>query len=204
MTIAAPPEISTRDRVLDAALVVCARRGLHGSTTREIADEAQVNEVTLFRHFGSKAKLLVALVQRSVSAQIKALVDADPLENDLRADLGRFAARFDRLLTEQEPLIRALIGECRQHPKEARQVISDAARPLRDRLSEYLAEAQTSGKVRGDLAVTQAVDCFTGMLLSNMLRRTGGLQELGYEANEFLQTCVDLFVRGIEAKSHRK
>ncbi|HEV7403923.1 MAG TPA: helix-turn-helix domain-containing protein, partial [Chthoniobacteraceae bacterium] len=81
MTLLAAPELSTRDRLLDAALEVCARRGLHGSTTREIADEAQVNEVTLFRHFGSKAKLVVALVKRSVSSQIEALIDADPLEN---------------------------------------------------------------------------------------------------------------------------
>ena len=69
MTLAASPEISTRERLLDAALRVCARRGLHGATTREIADEAEVNEVTLFRHFGSKEKLIVALFQRSVSAQ---------------------------------------------------------------------------------------------------------------------------------------
>ncbi|HEV7401642.1 MAG TPA: TetR/AcrR family transcriptional regulator, partial [Chthoniobacteraceae bacterium] len=100
--------------------------------------------------------------------------------------------------------IRALIGECRQHPAEARQVISEAARPLRDRLSEYLSAGQRSGAVRRDLAVTQAVDCFTGMLLSNMLRRTGGLQELGYEAGEFLRTCVELFVRGIEAPSRHR
>src|SRR5947209_978728 len=133
MTLSAAPELSTRDRLLDAALEVCARRGLHGSTTREIAEEAQVKEVTLFRHFGSKGKLLVALVRRSVSAQIEALIEADPLENDLRADLGRFATRFDRLLMEQEPLIRALIGESRQHPEEARQVISEAARPFRNR-----------------------------------------------------------------------
>ncbi len=204
MTLAAFPELSTRDRLLDAALAVCARRGLHGSTTREIADEAEVNEVTLFRHFGSKGKLLVALVRRSVSAQIEALIDADPLENDLRADLGRFATRFDRLLTEQEPLIRALIGECRQHPEEARQVISEAARPFRDRLTGYLSEAQTSGAVRRELAVAQAVDCFTGMLLAGMLRRTGSPQELGYDAVEYLETCVDLFVRGIEAPARLK
>jgi hypothetical protein len=79
---------------------------------------------------------------------------------------------------------------------------------LRDRLSRYLAAGQKSGAVRRDLAVTQAVDCFTGMLLAHMLRRTGGLQELGYETEDFLETCVDLFVRGIAAaeppKAHRR
>ena len=199
MSTATLPEPSTRERLLDAALHVCARRGLRGSTTREIADAAQVNEVTLFRQFGSKEKLLGALVQRSVSAQIEALSSADPLQNDLRADLRRFATRFDRMLTETEPLIRALIGESSAHPKEARQVISEAAKPLRERLGHYIAEAQKSGSVRRELAIEPAVDCFTGMLLSGMLKRTGGLQVQNYSADEFLETCVELFVRGIEA-----
>ena len=38
----------TRQRLLDAAARVFARSGLEGATTREIAREAKVNEVTLF------------------------------------------------------------------------------------------------------------------------------------------------------------
>jgi AcrR family transcriptional regulator len=204
MTAATLPEPSTRQRLLDAALLICARRGLRGSTTREIAEAAQVNEVTLFRQFGSKEKLLAALVQRSVATQVEALSNADPLQNELRADLRGFASRFDRMLVESEPLVRAVIGESSRHPEEARQVISEAARPLRERLGHYIAEAQASGAVRPDLAIEPAVDCFTGMLLGGMLKRTGGLQVLSYDAEEYLDTCVDLFVRGIEAHAAQK
>ena len=41
---------STRGRLLEAAMQVFARDGLHKATTRVIAREAGVNEVTLFRH----------------------------------------------------------------------------------------------------------------------------------------------------------
>ena len=47
-----------REQLLQAALRVYAVAGVRGATTRRIAHEAGVNEVTLFRHFGSKDTLL--------------------------------------------------------------------------------------------------------------------------------------------------
>ena len=56
-----PP--ATRQRLLTAAAAVFAEKGLVGATTREIASQARVNEVTLFRHFQSKENLLAAVLQ---------------------------------------------------------------------------------------------------------------------------------------------
>lgn len=44
----------TEQRILDAALRVFASEGFTGATTRRIAEEANVAEVTLFRKFKSK------------------------------------------------------------------------------------------------------------------------------------------------------
>src|SRR5882757_5576651 len=51
-----------RDRILQAAKKVYAQHGFRGATTRLIAIEAGVNEVTLFRTFGSKGALLEAVL----------------------------------------------------------------------------------------------------------------------------------------------
>ncbi|MDH4123059.1 MAG: TetR/AcrR family transcriptional regulator [Thermoplasmata archaeon] len=53
----------TREKILDAALDVFGRRGYTGATTREIASKAKVNEVTLFRKFGSKKSLFLAVFE---------------------------------------------------------------------------------------------------------------------------------------------
>src|SRR3990172_7044895 len=50
--------MDTRDKILKAAAMVYAETGFRGATTRRIAQEAGVNEITLFRHFGSKGRLL--------------------------------------------------------------------------------------------------------------------------------------------------
>src|SRR5436190_4839734 len=88
----------TRQRLLDAAFQVCSERGLHGATTREIADVAHVNEVTLFRHFGSKEKLIAALFQRAVAAQVESFGESQLDAHDLQRGLARYARRYNELL----------------------------------------------------------------------------------------------------------
>jgi AcrR family transcriptional regulator len=193
----------TRERLLDAAVAVCAKHGFRGATTREIAAAAAVNEVTLFRHFGSKEKLIAAVVQRSVEAQVEALRATPPGES-LEADLRQFAKCFHRLLYEQEPLIRALLGEIHQYPLEARRLISEAALPLRERLHDSLKAAQQTGRVRADLELAPAIDFFTGTLLAEMLRRTGKSQRLAYSAESFLETAVQIFLGGIATRGPKK
>ena len=52
-----------RLRILQAAAHVYAQHGYRGATTRRIAEEAGVNEITVFRHFGNKSALLASAVQ---------------------------------------------------------------------------------------------------------------------------------------------
>jgi len=92
---------------------------------------------------------------------------------------------------------RTLIGEARRHPEEARQIICEAAKPMRERLLAYLRSAQKAGSVRRDLDLPPAIDAFTGMLLAGMLRRTALTQFLDYSVDEYVTTVVDLFLRGI-------
>jgi len=50
----------TEVRIIEAAVHLFARNGFKGTSTRDIADLAQVNEATLFRHFPRKADLFWA------------------------------------------------------------------------------------------------------------------------------------------------
>jgi AcrR family transcriptional regulator len=56
---------STRDRLIQSALALFTAQGVGNTTTRSIAERAEVNEVTLFRHFGNKHGLLLAVLEDS-------------------------------------------------------------------------------------------------------------------------------------------
>ena len=52
-----------RDKLIEAAARVYGEYGFRGATTRRIAEEAGVNEVTIFRHFGSKDALIQEVIR---------------------------------------------------------------------------------------------------------------------------------------------
>lgn len=68
---AAPGREGVRDRLLKAANELFTDLGYRATTTKEIAARAQVAELTLFRHFGSKADIFEA----SVLTPLKAYID---------------------------------------------------------------------------------------------------------------------------------
>jgi AcrR family transcriptional regulator len=53
-----------REAVLVAAQEAFARRGLHGTSTEDIAEAAGISQPYLFRLFGTKKKLFVAAIER--------------------------------------------------------------------------------------------------------------------------------------------
>jgi AcrR family transcriptional regulator len=185
-----------RIKLLQAGATVFAREGLQGATTRMIAHEAGVNEVTLFRLFESKERLLAEVLANERQAQCDTLAEKTSWTEDLRADLRAHAHSFNAMLEKNEAMIRTLIGEARRQPAHAKQVIQESIRPARDGFIAYLTEARDQGRVRSDVKLAAAVDMFTGMLLSGMLRRTShGISE--YATKEYLETCVEIFVSGI-------
>jgi AcrR family transcriptional regulator len=60
----------TRARLLQAASRVYARRGFDGATLDELASEAGLTKGAVYDHFGSKEKLLLALLDERLAAQI--------------------------------------------------------------------------------------------------------------------------------------
>jgi len=78
-----PSRLTAEDRrqqILDVAFGLFARKGYEGATTREIAEEAGINEALLFRHFSSKENLYWTMIEEVCQARgrrerIQALLD---------------------------------------------------------------------------------------------------------------------------------
>jgi AcrR family transcriptional regulator len=189
-----------KERLLAAAAEVFAREGLQGATTRVIAREAGVSEVTLFRLFENKEKLLAEVLVQVCTSQSETLADKSEWTQDLRADLLVYGRSYYDSLVKNEAMIRTFIGEASRQPELARQLIKNSVKPARARLIAYLQDAQERGQVRAGLDVAMAGDMFTAMLFTGMLRRSShGVRE--YSAAAYLDACVDVFVTGIAAST---
>jgi AcrR family transcriptional regulator len=188
----------TRQRLLAAAARVYGRDGLNGATTRAIADEAGVNEVTLFRHFQSKDRLLAAVVGENFGTTPPASQSPLPaLTGDLRGDVLALARHYEALFTENLPLIRAMLGEIHhQHREHEKHVVSGVFRPVKEALIARLDAARASGELRSEFSGELLSDLFSGMIFTEVLRRATKGVKSGYSANAYLEAATDLVLRG--------
>jgi len=107
-----------RERILEAAARVYAKHGFRGATTRLIALEAGVNEVTLFRTFGSKGALLQAvLTQQDSDCSGAPLLPEQPV--DPVAELTAFTEANLQKLREIRPLLVQTMSELEERPEAA-------------------------------------------------------------------------------------
>ena len=98
-----------RERILQAAARVYAQHGFRGATTRLIAIEAGVNEVSLFRTFGSKAALFEAMMQsHSASLPVPGLPER-PV--DPQAELIPWCSSLLEHMRQWRSIIRKTFGE---------------------------------------------------------------------------------------------
>src|SRR5437763_10335839 len=105
---------SSSERLVQAALEMFSRRGMV-ATTREIAEEAGVNEVTLFRLFESKERLLAAVVREVVRAESEALDRVDLEDFDIKRDITAVAEVFYDTHYKYEAFLRTILAH-RLHP----------------------------------------------------------------------------------------
>lgn len=61
---------TTRDRILDAAEVEFAQRGLKGASLRDIAKAARIKQPSLYKHFKSKQALYSAVFDRALRPHV--------------------------------------------------------------------------------------------------------------------------------------
>jgi AcrR family transcriptional regulator len=107
----------SRERILEAAARVYAKHGFRGATTRLIAIEAGVNEVTLFRTFGSKGALLEAALACPGMQVAMASLPERPM--DPAAELTAFAHAQLQKLCELRPFLVQTMSEFEERPKAA-------------------------------------------------------------------------------------
>lgn len=101
-------------QILAAALDILAQAGYAGATTRQIAAAAGINEVTLFRRFGNKQKLLKAAVEQEAAGFAAAGIE---YSGDVAADLLRVVQFYHHIVQERGRVIAMFLTEIPRQPE---------------------------------------------------------------------------------------
>ena len=196
-----PGTEQTRKRIMAAAVTLFSEKGYSRATTRAIAAAADVNEVTLFRHFGSKQNLLIAVIGEYTPArEMQAILEEEPA-----ADYGQHMLRLGCLLfqvmRQRANVMRLLLSEA-DHLPELRDIMVHIPRQLRRVIAGYIQEQMDRGRVRA-LQPEAAAQAFLGMFVNYGMYQSIFAEPLSPEIDHDLviRQFVDVFVQGTMARS---
>jgi AcrR family transcriptional regulator len=190
---------STRDRLIQSALELFTAQGVGNTTTRSIAERADVNEVTLFRHFGNKHGLLLAVLEdASVFRSLgESLLSHASLTDSISQALKVYASECLAALERVPELVRSVIGESDQFPAENRRALGQGLTAANRYVAEYLAKVIQQGQLTTSLPPEQLASLLNSMILGYaVIELTSEFHELWQSRTDFLDTLVQLFISG--------
>lgn len=184
----------TKIKILQAALKLFSQKGYLGTTTKEIAKEANVAEVTLFRYFKSKESLFIdVLKNQSVLPTLKDLFPKLK-EMDYKESLKTIAKYYFDLLKKKKDLICIMHTEIFQYPAEIRAIHSKMIHEVYLVFASYLDELKNKGILKYDLDTTYASLAYFGMLFNLFIKKE--LLKKKINLKKALSTYIDIFYEG--------
>ena len=186
-----------RERILRAATELYAETGFRGTTTRQIAQRAGVNEVTVFRHFGSKTALLHEAI-RCACARPEPNLLPDPPQRP-REELLQWARSTWEALWKRRGVIRTAMGESEEHPELYPKETSATACAGRE-LAGYLQRLCELGLAEPLLDVPAATATLMGTLFADAMTRDILPFVYRREPAQAIAEYVTLFLRAIGAE----
>jgi AcrR family transcriptional regulator len=196
--VKATPE-ETRTRILDATREIFSQKGFRGTTTREIAERAGVNEATLFRHFGNKEALIEAMFKNACSSDGNFISDFfEGASGDLAVDLKALAVAALTGMSAKRDLILIALAEEPRDPTGFNMLWKTPSL-VYESLRAYFARAVEQGTISGDPAILARF--FMGMMFAHIMGRcifgTPNFEEVA-------DYSVGIFLNGILNKENAR
>ncbi len=168
-----PRNQAAHDAVLQAALRLVTERGSRAVSVNEIAAEAGVGKMTVYRHWPNKAalimdSLLVLIGQETAFPEAATAMESLRLQLDLQAAFFRGS---------RGNLIRSLVADAQSDPELAAAFRDRWLHPRREGVRRIMRLAIEEGSLGSDLDIEEAIDLLYGALYYRLLLGSAALDE---------------------------
>jgi len=187
-----------KKEILAAAARVFSAKGYASSTTKEIADAADISEGTLYNYFESKRDILIAVADESQTPMQVAVQEAGQLETRA-AMIAMFEKAFD-ISETQLPFLRTLLSEAWIDDDILQEFLTVQLRRTSRPIQTFIRERVTSGAFRPvdpEIGARVAIGMFAA-LIAPSLRGVAPLPSHD-ECRALATAIVDILLDGIRA-----
>lgn len=190
-----------REQIIDVAVGLFSRKGFRGTTTKEIALAAEVNEAIIFRHFATKKDLYSAILDRKACGpdvqEIEAVMEEAVKRKDDRAIFEALAFHILEGHDRDDSFMRLLLYSALEGHELAEMFYSTLITRYYNDLAGYLRSRMSEGALRPIDPMT-AVRAFIGMVVYHaQMNRLFGRDLLNIDNREAARRFTDLFLGGV-------
>lgn len=187
--------VKIRDRILEAGQHLFAQHGYERTTTKQLADAANISEGTFFRYFKHKKDLLVTLVSQGWSVLLTDLLmelSEMPSDRAIAPMLKHWLAKFQ----VQSDLFRVALMEVQYHPELSARIQTDVLSKMTSITEAFISDGIARGNYRRTLNPKHVAHIFLCLFMVTGLEPTA-FHTAPEEQLAFAETLSDLFLNGI-------
>ncbi|MCU4138998.1 MAG: DNA-binding protein [Thermodesulfobacteria bacterium] len=188
---------TTKEKILESALKLFSRKGYLGATTKEIAKEAGIAEVTLFRYFHSKEVLFEEVINNySFLPKLKEILKKVETQS-YKEVLKIIAFEFLKLLESKKDLIRIMHSEMQRYPEKIKKIYENVIENTFKLLSNYFQKLQKEEILKefnSELAARAFLGMFFSYFYAKEIKEFLNLQK--EDVNQIIETYIDIFING--------
>ena len=163
------PKIVEDEQIFRAVLQVVSERGYAGAATKQMAEAAEVSEVTLFRKYENKAQLVKQAVSH-IAAQTNFAASVR-YTGDVQADLLRIVQAYQDTAVKHGLFIFALFADLARHPEliDAMKEPFSIFRSIGDLIARY----QSEGVLEAEYPLHAVAKLLAPLVYISTIRNTG-------------------------------
>jgi AcrR family transcriptional regulator len=186
-----------RQQIVEVATRLFARQGYEGTTTRQIAEAADVNEAIIFRHFSTKEDLYWAVIED----QCRMRAGREKLEQALGSgqnDEQIFTSIASEFLSRDATLPRLLLFSALERHEVSQRFFKVHVASYYEILGDYIRRRIGDGAFR-DVDPILAARSFFGMLVYHFqVQELFGAKHLhNIELEHAVKTFVGIWLKGM-------
>ncbi|MDR7230752.1 AcrR family transcriptional regulator [Caulobacter sp. BE264] len=164
-------DVAKTEAILDAAVEVMGERGL-AAPMAAIARHAGVSKQTVYNHYGSKAELMRALMQRRVESITASLREPGAVDNPTEALEAYARSVLETVITTKSySMMRVIILGSGEMPDIAQEVFEAGPLNARRQLAAFLETETRLGRMKVE-DFDQAAEFFSGMVMGHSQLRS--------------------------------
>ena len=164
------PKIVKDEEIYQAVVQVISERGYAGATTKQMAEAANVSEVTLFRKYENKQQLIQQAITFLVSqADFEA---ATQYTGDMAADLLRVVQAYQESAVQNGQFIFVLLAEMQRYVELAD--LLDVPLHIFSRMGDLLVRYQAEGQLRPENPMHTLTALLGPLIYVDMLHKAMG------------------------------